>query len=90
MPALINRGYGRAFFWDARVATLEEQVLKPIQDPYEMDMTLPEVSTRIGLSADDISRALASYVRSILSGNAHSIASSTASAAPSRPSSSWA
>ncbi len=70
VPALINRGYGRAFFWDARVATLEEQVLKPIQDPYEMDMTLPEVSTRVGLSADDISRALASYVRSILSGNA--------------------
>src|ERR1043166_531972 len=30
-PALINRGYSRAFFWDGRVATLEEQVLKPIQ-----------------------------------------------------------
>src|SRR5689334_15660058 len=35
-PALINRGYGRSFFWDARVATLEEQVLKPIEDPNEM------------------------------------------------------
>ena len=31
-PALINRGYGRAFFWDGRSASLEEQVLKPIQD----------------------------------------------------------
>jgi cytochrome c peroxidase len=31
--ALINRGYGRSFFWDGRVRTLEEQVLKPIQDP---------------------------------------------------------
>ena len=30
-PALINRGYGRSFFWDGRVATLEEQVLKPIR-----------------------------------------------------------
>ena len=29
-PALINRGYGRSFFWDGRAATLEEQVLKPI------------------------------------------------------------
>src|SRR5437763_10520776 len=29
-PALINRGYGRLFFWDGRVSTLEEQVLKPI------------------------------------------------------------
>jgi cytochrome c peroxidase len=26
-PALINRGYGRAFFWDARMRSLEEQVL---------------------------------------------------------------
>jgi cytochrome c peroxidase len=25
-PALINRGYGRSFFWDGRVRTLEEQV----------------------------------------------------------------
>jgi len=68
-PALINRGYGRAFFWDGRAATLEEQVLQPIQDPKEMNTTLAEVSARVGLSSDDISRALASYVRSILSGN---------------------
>src|ERR1051326_6891083 len=26
-PALINRGYGRAFFWDGRAPSLEEQVL---------------------------------------------------------------
>jgi cytochrome c peroxidase len=68
-PALINRGYGRAFFWDGRATTLEEQVLQPIQDPKEMNMTLAEVSERVGLSAGEISRALASYVRSILSGN---------------------
>ena len=68
-PALINRGYGRAFFWDGRAATLEEQVLQPIQDPNEMDMTLADVSARVGLSPEEISRALASYVRSILSGN---------------------
>src|SRR5437870_11024528 len=37
-PAIVNRGYGRAFFWDARVATLEEQVLRPIEDPNEMDL----------------------------------------------------
>ena len=70
VPTLINRGYGKAFFWDGRVATLEEQVLKPIQDPYEMDMTLAEATARVGLPPDDISRALASYVRSILSGDA--------------------
>jgi cytochrome c peroxidase len=70
VPAILNRGYGRAFFWDARITSLEEQVLRPIQDPNEMDMTLAEASARARLPAEEISRALASYVRSILSGNA--------------------
>jgi hypothetical protein len=56
-PALINRAYGRRFFWDGRVATLEEQVLKPIQDPNEMDLTLPEAATRVALTPEKISRA---------------------------------
>ena len=68
-PALINRAYGRSFFWDGRVSTLEEQVLKPIQDPNEMDMTLSEAAARVALPAEEISRALAGYVRSILSGD---------------------
>jgi cytochrome c peroxidase len=67
-PALINRGWGRAFFWDGRSASLEEQVLKPIQDPNEMDMTLDEAASRVGLDAARIGDALASYVRSIVSG----------------------
>jgi cytochrome c peroxidase len=70
VPALINRGYGRAFFWDGRITSLEEQVLRPIQDPTEMDLPLADASARVGLPVADISRALASYVRSILSGNA--------------------
>ena len=68
-PALINRGYGRSFFWDGRVLTLEEQVLQPIQDRNEMDLSFPEVAARVGLPAEEISRALASYARSILSGD---------------------
>ena len=68
-PALINRGYGRSFFWDGRIATLEEQVLKPIQDPNEMDLTLAEASSRVGMNVPAISHALASYIRSILSGD---------------------
>lgn len=68
-PALINRGYGRSFFWDGRIATLEEQVLKPIQDPNEMDLTLEEASSRVGTSVPAISHALASYIRSIVSGD---------------------
>jgi cytochrome c peroxidase len=68
-PALINRGYGRLFFWDGRAASLEEQVLKPIQDPNEMDLSLSEAAALVSLAPDEIARALASFVRSILSGD---------------------
>ncbi len=68
-PALVNRGYGRAFFWDARLQSLEEQVLKPIEDPNEMGFSVEQAASRVGLTRDEISRALSSYVRSILSGN---------------------
>ena len=83
-PAILNRTYGRAFFWDGRAATLEEQVLLPIQHPKEMDADLPTVVERLRADAtyqrefDDIfgrppdagalSYALATYVRTILSG----------------------
>ena len=69
VPAIINRGYGRAFFWDGHVDNLEEQVVQPILDPKEMDMTLAEASARVGLAPDELANALASYVRSILSGD---------------------
>jgi len=67
-PAIVNRGYGRAFFWDGRVATLEEQVLKPIDDPTEMDFAVADAARRVRLTPEALSQALASYVRSILSG----------------------
>jgi len=68
-PAIVNRAYGRRFFWDGRAASLEEQVLQPIQNPNEMGMTLPEAAARVGMAPEEISRTLASFVRSILSGN---------------------
>lgn len=34
-------------FWDERAATLEEQVLKPIQDHVEMGLTLSELVTKV-------------------------------------------
>jgi cytochrome c peroxidase len=68
-PAIVNRAYGRMFFWDGRVATLEEQVLKPIEDPNEMDLPLAEAASRVALAPEEISGALASFVRSILSGD---------------------
>jgi cytochrome c peroxidase len=68
-PALINRGWGKSFFWDGRVATLEEQVLKPIEDPNEMDLPVADAARGVGLTPVELSRALATYVRSIMSGN---------------------
>ena len=69
-PALINRGYGRAFFWDGRIDSLEEQVLEPIQDPERNGLDARRKRRRAWTSTcRRSSRALASYVRSILSGD---------------------
>ena len=86
VPTLVNRAYGRSFFWDGRTSSLEDQVLQPIQDPKEMDMALSDVvvrlrrdrvySARFQARFDripthvDLANALASYVRTILSGDA--------------------
>jgi cytochrome c peroxidase len=68
-PALINRGYGRAFFWDGRESTLESQVLRPIEDPDEMGFSADEAASRVGVSREGLANALSTFVRSILSGN---------------------
>ncbi len=85
VPTLINRGYGRSFFWDGRIATLDVQVLQPIRDRKEMDLPFGQAVERLRdhreypnlfrtvfgreITTDDLGRALASYVRTILSGN---------------------
>ncbi len=84
-PTLINRGYGRSQFWDGRAPSLEEQVLEPIVNPAELDLTLDEAVGRLArdggyrsrftqafgsdVNATSLARALASYVRSIVAGN---------------------
>ncbi len=72
------------FFWDQRAATLEDQVLMPIQDLVEMGMTLTTLETKLRsltyypplftkafgdatITSDRISKALAQFVRSIVS-----------------------
>jgi cytochrome c peroxidase len=81
-PALLNRGYGRSFFWDGRAASLEEQALQPITNRKEFDHSLEAALARLGqhaeypalfraafardANADDLARALASYVRTIV------------------------
>ena len=85
VPKLLNRGYGRSFFWDGRIPTLEEQVLQPVINSLEMDLAVSQAVARLTAdptyasefreafgrepNAGDLARALASYVRTILSGN---------------------
>lgn len=74
------------FFWDERAATLENQVLMPIQDPVEMGLTLQQLVDIVEdqpyyptlfrsafgndeVTTDRISKALAQFVRSIISIN---------------------
>ena len=68
-PALINRGYGQAFFWDGRAASLEELALEPVFNPIELGSTEAELERRSGMRAADVAVALASYLRTIRSGN---------------------
>jgi cytochrome c peroxidase len=75
VPAILNRGYGKSFFWDGRIVTLEEQVLQPIVSPAEMDLTVDEALARLrsdgryaALTPESLAQALASYVRTILVG----------------------
>ena len=84
-PRLLNRAWGKSFFWDGRAATLEDQVLQPVLNPKEMDLRLEEIASRVrsdgeigsrmravfGREAEreDVARALATYVRSIFAGD---------------------
>lgn len=47
--AIINTRFSFRFFWDLRSVTLENQVLEPIKNHVEMDMTMEEVVNRVKL-----------------------------------------
>lgn len=85
VPAILNRGWGETFFWDGRIASLEQQVLQPILAPVEMGMTVEEAVERLSsdrqyarrfrevfggeVDARWLAAALAAYVRSIRAGD---------------------
>jgi len=84
-PSILNRAYGRIFFRDGRTPTLEATVLRPITNPNEMGLDLSEAMSRLradstyvaffgeafegGLTRLNLARALASYVRTLRSGD---------------------
>jgi len=60
---------GKTFFLDGRAPTLEQQALELVLNPLEMDLKLPDIKARLSLEPEEVARALASYVRTIVSGN---------------------
>jgi cytochrome c peroxidase len=100
-PALVNARYYRRgrFFWDERAPTLEDLVLRPIQDSVEMGMTLDNAVAKVqatpyyadlfkaafgtsSVSSDRLSRALAQFVRSLVSTDSRYDRAFTASGTP--------
>lgn len=83
-PSILNRAYGKSFFWDGRTKTLEDQALEPIANPLEMGNRVSEVVARLqadagyraafataypdGVTAQNLGRALAAFERVLLSG----------------------
>ncbi|MBB3048687.1 cytochrome c peroxidase [Litorivivens lipolytica] len=84
-PSIYNLAWGSVFFWDGRAATLEEQALMPIVAEAEMNLPMAVLQERLtavahyrnefnavyeeGLTEETIGRALASFMRAIVSDN---------------------
>ncbi len=84
-PTIVNAGYGYFQFWDGRAQYVEGQALGPIQNPIEMDMTLPTLVEKLNAIAgyqsqfqavfgapatpETIAKAIGAFERTILSGD---------------------
>ena len=84
-PSLFNRAFGKAFFWDGRAGSLEEQALMPIADSREMGSNVADAVKRLqnhenyrdafavtfgdGVTAANLGKALASFERVLLRGD---------------------
>jgi cytochrome c peroxidase len=85
-PTIINAAYHQFQFWDGRALHLEGQALGPIQNPIEMDMKIDDLVKKLNgiegyralfqkafktdATPEAIAKAIASFERTILSGNA--------------------
>ncbi len=84
-PTVINSAYATSQFWDGRAASLEEQALGPIENPIEMGHDLEVLVGQLaklpqyeegfqkafgtGVTKEGIGKAIASFERTVLSGN---------------------
>jgi len=84
-PSILNRAYGRSAFWDGRAETLEDQVQAALMGESDLGLSLDEAVARLSadagysrafqpafggpVTAPRIAQALATFVRTQLSGN---------------------
>jgi len=84
-PTIVNRLYGRSFFWDGRAHTLPEQTLEPFLSPVEHGLSQRDLLSMIrsipgyrrlfreafgtDVTEDGIATALTHFQWTILSGN---------------------
>ena len=85
-PTIINAAFAPLQFWDGRAEGLEGQALGPIQNPIEMNLTLPELEKKLNaipgyrdqfkkvfgteVTSENIGKAIASFERTVLCANA--------------------
>lgn len=83
-PSVVNLQNAPHLFWDGRVQSLEEQALIPLTNPIEMDMTPPEIVSRVAsqphyqrafasmqvndIRIEDIAGAIAAFERTLVTG----------------------
>jgi cytochrome c peroxidase len=84
-PSILNRAYGRFAFWDGRAETLEDQVRAALTGDRDLGLSLDEAVARLSrdaeysrafrtafgepVTAPRIAQAVATFVRTQLSGN---------------------
>lgn len=85
-PTIINAAFSPLQFWDGRAVGLEGQALGPIQNPIEMNLTLPELEKKLNaipgyrnqfkkvfgteVTSENIGKAIATFERTVLCANA--------------------
>ncbi|PWB46106.1 MAG: cytochrome-c peroxidase [Candidatus Methylomirabilota bacterium] len=84
-PVTFNRLFSQEQFWDGRSASLEDQALKPIENPIEMGNTLDHMVSTLSaikgyrkqfkqvfgttVNATGVAKAIAAFERSLVCGN---------------------
>jgi len=84
-PSVLNGAYVVPQFWDGRALHLEKQAVGPVQNPLEMDLTIPELLTRLnaipgyaeqfqrvfgeGPTEENVAKAIAAFERTVISTN---------------------